>query len=236
MCVPLCGRWCGWRGRAVRRTPARRTSRYISQPRQKPKTALSRAATSANPVATWPTSGGAGQEADQPDHARTPGPPPGRTAAAPGPPARVGGPSRGRTSVRNSHAYGVGWTPRTAPTANTTGLHAPAARVASRPGRAAAPRRGRPTVRAGGEPAGRAGRCRRGARAPSTRLGCGVPLDGRAEDWTARPGPAPGRSARDRRGSRDSGLVARSSRTFDTAPSACGSGPPRGAWSAWSRT
>ena len=88
-------------------------SRYISQPRQKPKTALSRAATSANPVATSAEHGGAGEEADQADEREA------RPTAC----AKRGGrgvlelgraaPRRGRTSVRNSQAYGVCWTPST---------------------------------------------------------------------------------------------------------------------------
>ena len=87
-------------------------SRYISQPRQNRKTALSRAATRANPIATWPSRVSAGREAKERDERERRGRPPARTAAAPGPRARRVATSRGRTTVRNSHACGVCCTPR----------------------------------------------------------------------------------------------------------------------------
>src|SRR3954470_3259219 len=115
--VPSCGGCAG--GQAVRAGRARRTVRYSSQPRQKPVTALSRAATSARPVATAPTSGAPVRYPVAPTTANIRPTSCAKRGGASGSRSRTG-PSRGATSSRNSTPYGAYRSPANAPTAKTT--------------------------------------------------------------------------------------------------------------------
>ncbi len=117
--------WCGASGAWSRqaRPPSgeldhRARIRYSSQPRQNLKTAFSRAAVRAKPVATRPTRSAPTRNparATSPKASPTPWAKRGGAASSSSP----GAPSRGRTSVLNNQAYGVRCTPQPAPTANT---------------------------------------------------------------------------------------------------------------------
>ena len=123
MCFYLsCAPRTGARGRGLSAAVARLRSRYISQPRQKPEDRVEQGRDQREAGRDQAEQVGAEQEAGERRPGRSRGRPPGRTAAGPGPPARPAAASRGRTSVRNTQEYGVCWTPRVAPIANTRGL------------------------------------------------------------------------------------------------------------------
>ena len=166
LCAGVCCSVAGSRVGApppTHRGPARRLrSRYISQPRQKPKTALSRAATSAKPVATRPTTGRRRPGSRPGRRRRRRGRRPGRTAAGAASSSSAGGADpRPHQRPGRAQACGVCCTPRPAPIAKSTAWTAEQARRRSGSGRAAAPRRARPrspprrTAGRAGRPAGR---------------------------------------------------------------------------------
>ena len=94
-------------GRDARAAGAtRRISRYISQPRQKPKAALRNAAASANADGDDAQDGGAGDEAEQPDERRSRARPPGRTAAGGRPRARPAARAAAGRSAGTARPYG----------------------------------------------------------------------------------------------------------------------------------
>ena len=178
---------------------------------------------------------------------RRPGRRPGRSAAAPGPRARPAGPGAAGPGCGTPRRTACACTPRTAPSAKSAAWTASSADADGRGASSSTatsttevsaaancgPRGSMPGARHRSAPG-------RGPTAwtwwtclswANGRLG----LVGRAR-WN-------GRSARVslQRGPHDRGLrceegAMRPVRAFDTATSACGSGPLRGAWSAWSRT
>ena len=104
-------------------TPTRRASRYISQPRQKPKTALSRAAPSAKPVATRPTTVAPARKPTRPTIAKAK-PTAWANRGGAGSSSCAGRAEPRPDQRRNSQAYGVRWTPSQAATANSERLDA----------------------------------------------------------------------------------------------------------------
>src|SRR3954468_5239560 len=109
-----------WRGAVgqARAGRARRAMRESSQPRQNPVTALSSAATSANPVATAPSTGAPSRYPAAPTTAKRKPTSCAKRGGASGSRSRTG-PSRGATRTRNSRPYGANRRPATAPTAKT---------------------------------------------------------------------------------------------------------------------